>query len=76
MKTYALNLQTPPLSRLIEEAKAGEEIIITEQNQPVVRLVAIAVPPRPRAKAGTLKGKIKIAPDFDAPLDDFKEYME
>lgn len=25
---------------------------------------------------GALKGKIWIAPDFDAPLDDFKEYME
>jgi len=25
---------------------------------------------------GRLKGKIKIAPDFDAPLSDFKEYME
>ena len=24
---------------------------------------------------GRLKGKIKLSPDFDAPLDDFKEYM-
>ena len=34
--------------------------------------------PEPTARrAGTLKGTVKyMAPDFDAPLDDFKEYME
>ncbi|MCC7507587.1 MAG: DUF2281 domain-containing protein [Saprospiraceae bacterium] len=29
----------------------------------------------PKRQAGLLKGKIWIAPDFDVPLDDFKEYM-
>lgn len=76
MKTYALNHQTPPLAELIEQVKHGEEIILTEQNQPVVRLVAVSTPPRPRAKAGTLKGKIWMSPDFDEPLDDFKQYMK
>lgn len=32
-------------------------------------------PPRPKRQAGMLKGKIWMAPDFDAPLEDFKEYM-
>lgn len=27
-------------------------------------------------KAGSLKGKIWMSPDFDEPLDEFKEYME
>lgn len=76
MKTYALNHQTPPLAELIEEVKQGEEIVLTDQNQPVARLVAVSPSPRPRAKAGTLKGKIWMSPDFDKPLDDFKEYME
>lgn len=31
--------------------------------------------PRPKRQAGMLKGKIWMAPDFDAPLEDFKEYM-
>jgi hypothetical protein len=31
---------------------------------------------RPKRKAGMLKGKIWMAPDFDAPLEDFKEYMQ
>ncbi|MEQ1747056.1 MAG: DUF2281 domain-containing protein [Saprospiraceae bacterium] len=33
-------------------------------------------PARPKRKAGMLKGKIWMAPDFDAPLEDFKEYMQ
>jgi hypothetical protein len=34
-------------------------------------------PPRASRRAGTLKGTVKyMAPDFDAPLDDFREYME
>lgn len=31
---------------------------------------------KPKPISGLLKGKVKIADDFDAPLDDFKEYME
>jgi antitoxin (DNA-binding transcriptional repressor) of toxin-antitoxin stability system len=76
MKTYALNPQIPPLAELVEQAKQGEEIVLTEQNRPVARLVAVVAPSRPRPKAGTLKGKIRLSPDFDEPLDDFKEYME
>ncbi|HZZ44436.1 MAG TPA: antitoxin AF2212-like protein [Tepidisphaeraceae bacterium] len=33
-----------------------------------------SIPPSP--KAGSAKGKVTIAPDFDAPLDDFSEYMK
>ena len=35
---------------------------------------AVAAGPRPRF--GCLAGKIQLAPDFDKPLEDFKEYME
>lgn len=31
--------------------------------------------PKKKPKFGCVKGQIKMAPDFDAPLDDFKEYM-
>ena len=45
-------------------------------NQLVARLVA-TTPSRPKRKLGTLKGTVLyMAPDFDAPLEDFKEYME
>jgi antitoxin (DNA-binding transcriptional repressor) of toxin-antitoxin stability system len=61
------------LSRLIEEALAGEEIVIARGNQPVVRLVLVESA-RPRRALGWAKGQIQIADDFDAPLEDFAEY--
>jgi prevent-host-death family protein len=65
------------LPELIEKLSQGEDVVITRDNQPVARLVAEARPKRPLRKLGTMKGSILyIAPDFDAPLEDFKEYME
>lgn len=55
------------LSRLVEEAADGEEIIIAKAGKPVARLVGIDVERAPRTP-GLLKGKIWIADDFDAPL--------
>ena len=53
------------LSGLIERAVAGEEIIISKFNKPLVRLTPIEQGVSPR-KFGTYKGKIKIGKDFDA----------
>lgn len=33
-------------------------------------------PPKKKRVSGLMKGQIHMADDFDAPLDDFKEYME
>jgi prevent-host-death family protein len=67
------------LPELIQLVSSGVEIVITENCQPVARLVAPVAPdsqPKPR-QVGTLKGTVLyMAPDFDAPLDDFKDYME
>ena len=58
------------LPRLIQEARDGESIIITQDSRPVAKLVSI-----PQAKArptfGSAKGLIRMADDFDAPLEDF-----
>ena len=54
-------------SRLVERAARGEEIIIAKAGKPVARLMPLATPAR-RRRLGLLKGRIKIAPDFDAPL--------
>ena len=54
-------------SRLVERAARGEEIIIAKAGKPVARLMPLATPGR-RRRLGLLKGRIKIAPDFDAPL--------
>lgn len=64
------------LPELIAAAIDGEEIIITKDEQPVVKLVPVpSVKKRCPAKAGTAKGLITIADDFDEPLEDFKDYM-
>ena len=57
------------LSRLVERASAGEEIIIARAGKPVARLVPLEKSGKPR-KPGLLKGKIWISKDFDAPLPD------
>jgi len=57
------------LSRLVERAAAGEEIIIARSGRPLARLVPYSVP-EPRRTFGRMRGKIRIADDFDAPLPD------
>lgn len=55
------------LSRLIDRAAAGEEIIIARAGKPVARLGPL-VTARVRRQPGLLKGRLRIADDFDAPL--------
>lgn len=55
------------LSRLVEQAFAGKEIIIAKAGKPMARLVPLAPVVKPK-KLGLLQGAIGIAPDFDAPL--------
>jgi prevent-host-death family protein len=65
------------LAQLVEAALQGEEILITKDAQPVVKLSPLKpIPKRHRAKAGSAKGLVWISEDFDEPLEDFKEYME
>jgi prevent-host-death family protein len=54
-------------SKLIDAVMHGDEVIIAKAGKPAARLVPIA-PLRPKRKPGALKGKIKIAHDFNAPL--------
>jgi prevent-host-death family protein len=58
------------LSRMIDRAAAGEEIIISRNGRPVARLCQLEPRKRNTVKFGVLKGRIWIAPDFDAPLPD------
>ena len=62
------------LSELIERAMLGEEIIIAKGNKPVVKLTTLS-PSKQERKPGSAKGKIWMAEDFDAPLEDFKDNM-
>jgi prevent-host-death family protein len=57
------------LSRLIDEVQEGEEVVIARGNKPMARLVPFSTK-KPVRTPGYLKGKIRVADDFDAPLPD------
>ena len=77
MTTVSIEEAQATLSELIHRLTPDEEVVITENDQPVARLVGATVQERPERRLGTLRGTVLyMAPDFDAPLEDFKEYME
>lgn len=56
-------------SKLVDAAMHGEEIIIAKAGKPAAKLIPFT-PVKSGYKLGVLKGRIKIASDFDAPLPD------
>lgn len=69
MQTINIHEAKTNFSKLVEAVLHGEEIIIAKAGKPVIKLVPIAAS-KPKRKPGALKGKIKIAKDFNAPLPD------
>lgn len=65
------------LAELIAAAARGEEVVVTQGNQPTAKIVAVPQPTaKPRPVFGSAKGVIlHMADDFDAPLEEFKDYM-
>lgn len=55
------------LSRLVEQAASGEEIIIAKAGKPVARLVPYA-PKGAARQPGELRGKMRMKKNFDQPL--------
>jgi len=69
-------MSTERLNRIIEEVKS---LSPDDRHRLFERLEneALSTPKSSERRAGTLKGTVKyMAPDFDAPLDDFGEYIE
>lgn len=78
MTTITLQEAQADLSGILHKLQPGEELVIVDQGHPLARVQKaepeITLEPR---KAGSAKDKILwISPDFDAPLEEFKEYME
>jgi antitoxin (DNA-binding transcriptional repressor) of toxin-antitoxin stability system len=61
------------IASLFQTALDGEEIVITQNEQPVLKLMPISV--KPRRQSGSARGLITMSDDFDEPLEDFAEYM-
>jgi prevent-host-death family protein len=66
--TYNIHEAKTHLSRLIEEAAVGEEVVIAKAGKPKVRLVAYAA--APKRVPGRYKADIRMADDFTEPLAD------
>lgn len=57
------------LSRFVEKAAAGEEIIIAKAGKPLARLVPLQSMSSQRS-LGMFKGQLNVSDDFDTPLSD------
>jgi len=67
MKTVNIYEAKTQLSKLLLEVEAGEEIIIGRYGRPVAKLVPYA-DDKPKYRLGVLRGKIRVAKDFDGGL--------
>ncbi|HXC13005.1 MAG TPA: type II toxin-antitoxin system prevent-host-death family antitoxin [Stellaceae bacterium] len=67
MRIVNIHAAKTQLSRLVDAAASGEEIIIARSGKPIARLGPLAAP-RPRRRLGILAGKLVLPEDFDAPL--------
>jgi prevent-host-death family protein len=75
-KTYNIHEAKTHLSRLLQQAVGGTEVIIAKAGVPIARLVPVLLPTEER-ELGTEEGRIVIGADFDAPLpDDVLESFE
>ena len=63
------------LSRLVEKALQGEEVILDKSGKPLVRLIPLSELVEP-VKIGLLKGKIEIADDFNTLSPEIEEMFE
>lgn len=76
LQQVELNEAKAHLPDLVEAAQNGEEVIITKENRPVAKIVPINSEQRPHPQFGSARGMVQMADDFDAPLEEFREYME
>ncbi len=61
------------LAELIEEAAGGEEVVIIRSDGTSFKIVPISTT-RAAPKFGSAKGLVRMADDFDEPLEGFEEY--
>ena len=73
MKTVDMEAADYNLAALVDQAIAGEEVMLVKQGKPLVRLMPVEPEEKKKDRASTLgmlKGKIWMSDDFDAPLPD------
>lgn len=66
MRPVNIHAAKTHLSRLLEKAAAGEDVIIAKAGKPLAKLVPVGA--HPRRKLGLLAGSVRLPKDFGAPL--------
>ena len=74
--TFPIEYAEPNLSDLLARLRPGEEVEITSDGKTVACLKKSDAGPWPSRAGCYRKDGFWMSPDFDAPLDDFREYME
>jgi prevent-host-death family protein len=69
MATINISAAKANLSKLVDQAAAGEDVVITRRGKPVARLTALEAIPQKR-RLGGLRGKMRFPDFFDDPLPD------
>jgi antitoxin (DNA-binding transcriptional repressor) of toxin-antitoxin stability system len=75
MTTVTVHEAKTHLSRWINRVLSGEQVIIARGKTPVVMLSPVVSKQKKRHIGGKPNLVVRMADDFDEPLDDFKEYM-
>lgn len=76
MTTIPLQQAQAELPSLIHGLNPGEEVVITENNKPVAKIISSATAPVQR-RLGSMSGTVlRMASDFDAPLEEFGDYVQ
>jgi len=70
MRTINIHAAKTQLSRLVDDAAAGEEIIIAKAGKPYARLCPLAEAPRRPRVLGILNGKLHLPDNFDELFED------
>ena len=76
MQTVNIHEAKTNLSRLLEAVESGEDVVIARAGKPVATLTAYKPPRNKIAAPGGMEGEIRMAEDFDAPLDDLFDCLK
>ena len=69
METVNIYEAKTRLSQLVDKAAAGEDVVVSRNGRPLVRITRLESGQR-RIRFGLLAGKVKVPAEFDAPLSD------